>query len=271
MAMPRNLVFVRHGESEGNIANRYSRRGDNRFFSPEFRKRHNSQLRLTDRGREQARIAGRWLHEHFKSPFHRYYVSEYIRTMETAAYLDLPGALWLPEFYLRERDWGMLNAVPEGEKDVLFERAMALRDVDPFYWTPPGGVSVADSCLRYDRVQDTLHRECAEKDVVIVSHGEFMWGARVRVERMPHSRYLELDASKNPHDHIHNCQIVWYTRVDPGTRELTPYLSWMRSVCPWDPSLSSNTWQRIARPRYTNEDLLRIVNEVPQIVEEEIG
>jgi len=63
MTMPIDLVLVRHGESEGNVARRSSAAGDNSVFTEEFCGRHNSRFRLTDRGREQARAAGAWLRE----------------------------------------------------------------------------------------------------------------------------------------------------------------------------------------------------------------
>jgi NAD+ kinase len=61
MAMPLDLVLVRHGESEGNVASRFAEAGDNSVFSEEFCNRHNSRLRLTDRGRQQASAAGDWI------------------------------------------------------------------------------------------------------------------------------------------------------------------------------------------------------------------
>ena len=91
MALPMDLVLVRHGQSEGNIAKRRSEAGDNSAFTPEFRKRHSSSLRLTGRGRSQAQMAGIWLRNEFPD-FDRYLVSEYLRAMETAAHLSLPGA-----------------------------------------------------------------------------------------------------------------------------------------------------------------------------------
>src|SRR5271154_4881825 len=109
MTMPIDLVLVRHGESEGNAARRLSFAGDDSAFTQEFCSRHGSRLRLTDRGREQARIAGDWLKENIGKHFDRYLVSGYLRAMETAALLELPDAIWYQEFYLREREMGLLE------------------------------------------------------------------------------------------------------------------------------------------------------------------
>ena len=56
--LPVDLVLVRHGQSEGNVANRRAERGDKRIFTPEFRLRHSSSFRLTDLGRSQAEKGG---------------------------------------------------------------------------------------------------------------------------------------------------------------------------------------------------------------------
>lgn len=271
MAMPMDLVLVRHGQSEGNAANKLSRRGDNRAFTEEYRKRHSSQWRLTDAGIRQAQAAGAWIREHIGGVFDRYYTSEYLRAMETAALLRLPEATWFADFYLREREWGELDVMPDNERLERYGESLQRRTQDTFYWTPPGGESIAALCLRIDRVLDTLHRECDGKRVIIVCHGEVTWGFRIRLERIPQRRYRELDFSSNPHERVHNGQVIHYTRRSPVGGQVVPYFSWMRSVCPWDMSKSCNEWETIIRPRYGNDDLLAIVREVQRLVNDPEG
>src|SRR4051794_35308212 len=112
MTMPIDLVLVRHGESEGNYAYGLSYRGDQRYFEPgsPFLNRPGVQWRLTDQGRRQATVAGEWLRKQMGF-FDRCYVSEYLRAMETAAYLNIPDAEWYCDFYLRERDWGKFDVM----------------------------------------------------------------------------------------------------------------------------------------------------------------
>jgi NAD+ kinase len=265
MAMPIDLVLVRHGESEGNVAFGLSKRGDHSHYTPEFLARHSSKWRLTDRGVQQARMAGEWLRANVAQTFDRYYVAEYLRAMETAAHLGLPGARWYCEFYLRERDWGMLDVMSFQERRERYGEELRRREMDAFFWTPPSGESLASMCLRIDRVLDTLHRECADRRVILVCHGEVMWGFRVRLERMAQERYRELDQSHDPTIKIHNCQILHYTRRDPGTGQVAAHLNWMRSVCPWDPGLSRNEWEVIGRPSYTNGGLLAVAERSPRL------
>lgn len=266
MTMPVDLVLVRHGESEGNVANKRSRRGDNSAFTKTFRGRHSSAWRLTDRGKQQADIAGRWIRQHIGRHFDRYYVSEYLRAMETAALLKLPDAEWYKEFYLRERDWGELDVMPEDERRRRFADALRRREADSFFWTPPGGESMAQLCLRVDRVLNTLHRECSDMRVIIVCHGEVMWAFRVRLERMSQQRFRALDESSHPHDHIHNCQVIHYTRRDPSSDTLGKRYDWMRSVCPTDPTKSFNLWAPIARERHSNADLLKLARQTRRLI-----
>jgi len=272
MTMPINLVLVRHGESEGNVANRRSRKGDHGAFTAEFLRRHSSLWRLTTRGIEQAQAAGEWLRANLsrgdgRPLFDRHYVSEYVRALETAGHLALPGAVWFRTAYLRERDWGQLDVLSDIERRERFADELARRDRDGFFWAPPGGESMANLCLRTDRVLHTLHRECSDQDVNIVCHGEVMWSLRVQLERMTQPRYRELDGSSDAKDHIHNSSIIQYTRRHPESGVLTTRYEWMRSVCPWDPKRSRNEWEPIIRPRHTSGELLAEVEAIPRLVD----
>ena len=92
MTMPIDLVLVRHGESEGNVAFRQAHAGDHSLFNDGFLKRHSSRWRLSPHGVEQAHAAGDWLRQHVADSFDRYYVSEYLRAMETAGHLGFGEA-----------------------------------------------------------------------------------------------------------------------------------------------------------------------------------
>lgn len=65
-------------------------------------------------------------------------------------------------------------------------------------------------------------RECANKRVLVVCHGEVMWAMRTRLERMSLMRYKDLIESKRFTDHIHNGHILVYTRINPDTGEIAP-------------------------------------------------
>lgn len=268
MGMPKDLVLVRHGQSEGNEANRLSRKGDDRHFTPGFLNRHSSTWRLTSKGVEQAKAAGDWLRANNLFTFHRAYASQYLRAQETAAHLGL-DVNWYLEFYLRERDFGELDVLPDGERKQRFARELARRQLDGHFWIPPNGESMATVCLRVDRIFDTLHRECDGKRVIMVDHGETILAKRMRLERLTQEQLKRLEESDDDKDRIHNGQILHYTRRNPETGEILPYLGWMRSVCPWDETKSRNTWEPIVRKKFTNAELLATVEATPRMVDNE--
>ena len=118
--LPIDIIFVRHGQSEGNVANKASRKGDNSFFTPGFRERHSRAFRLTDKGIEQAKSAGLWLKKNIPMPIDRFYVSDYVRAKETAIHLELPSAQWRTEYQLRERDKALMDNCPIDEQKKYF-------------------------------------------------------------------------------------------------------------------------------------------------------
>ncbi len=272
MTMPEDLVFVRHGESEGNIAFKNSREGGGSYFTEEFLLRHNSDWRLTDKGIEQAKIAGQWIQENMDSKkIDKYYTSEYLRAMETAGYMNLTDANWFSNFYLRERDFGDLDYYSSSERELIFKRDLEYKKSNDFFWIPPNGESMAQLCLRADRFLDTLHRECSDKQIVVVCHGDLMWAFRIIIERMSQDKYKELSLSKDPHDKIFNGQIIHYTkRCAPNMigSWMHDSMAYMKSICPNNLHLSHNEWEKINRPTYSNEDLFKKVNETKRIINE---
>jgi broad specificity phosphatase PhoE len=269
MSMPNNLILIRHGESEGNVASKRSKEGDHSVYTEDFKSRHSSLWRLSKKGREQAVIAGEWLKKNLSTEenFYRCYTSEYIRAMETASLLNIEDAFWYSDFYLRERNYGDLDRLSLKEREERFADSLQERKIEPLYWTPPNGESLADVGLRVDRLFQTLHRECENKNVVVVCHGEVMRMIQVRLERMTQEAFNKVDSSQDSKDQIYNCQIMWYSRVNPENEiDIRPYISWVKSICPWDKSKSSNEWRLIPRQRYTNEELMKRVERIDPLV-----
>lgn len=269
MTLPIDLFLVRHGQSEGNVARRRSEAGDHTAYTEEFRDRHSASFRLSTKGREQAKQAGRYLRKHYLgngSVFDRYYTSEYIRAVETAGLLDLPNADWFRDVYLTERDWGELDVCPENERAERFGAELRRREIEPFFWRPPNGESFMQLCMRVDRVLETLHRECSDKRVILVCHGEVMRAFQVRIERLSQERFRELVFSERPEDRIHNCQITHYTRRHPVTHKIFPYTGWVSWARPTDEPPRVSDWQKIERPHYTNKDLLDMAARVKAVV-----
>lgn len=269
MGMPRDFVMVRHGQSEANIVQSMFKADPDAIVPDGFLDRHDTHMRLSSLGREQAIAAGQWILEQFPDGFDQYYVSPLMRTQETAGSLAIKGT-WKLDDRWRERDWGEYSALNDTEQKQRFELSHRLRQQHRWYWCPPGGESLATGVrLRFEDILDTAHRESDEKKMIAVTHGETMSVARYVLERMDPDEWLidDRDRSRN----IENCQIFHYSRENPETGELSQNLRWMRSICPWDETKSwhSGEWVNLPQRRtYSDADLLDNVAKHANLFEE---
>jgi NAD+ kinase len=245
----------------GNVAYERSLQNDHSSYTPEFRSRHSSTWPLTELGQEQARSAGDWLRINNLHTFDRYSVSPYVRALETAALLSLPTAHWYIEPYLREREWGTLDALPSNEQQERFAEALAKRDAEGYYWKPPNGESFASASIRIDQVIEAHSREHSHGKTIIVCHEEIMKIFRTRIEHVSEHEFKSL--IEHPDEKIHNCQILHYTRRDERGK-VHPFIIRRRSICPWDENLTDRNWKPIERKSFKNEDLQAIVETIKE-------
>lgn len=264
--MPTDLVLVRHGQSEGNIAVNASKRGDDQYFNvPGFRDRPGYDWRLSDLGREQARLAGQWVKSNFPDGFGRYYVSDFARAKETAGLMDLPNANWYLNIYLHEQLWGRFDSVPRAELEKIHPGAHARRNRHRFYGNYPGGESMGEVCLRLDRILETLGRECADMSVILVCHGNVIRGFQLLIERIAPKVFHDQESSDDPAYRITNGMVMHYSRRDPADGALANNYQWVRVARPDDPKWRPD-WRNVNRPVYSNQDLLREVDQIPRLI-----
>jgi broad specificity phosphatase PhoE len=264
--MPKRLVLVRHGQSEGNLTHRLIEAGQKHLIPPEIMDIPRWQWRLTPKGRNQAKYAGAWIRSNIPVRFDRGFVSWYIRALETAGYLDISEILWRPSWYIRERDYGTFDAFPPDFNEEEYRRRDALRKVDRAFWSPEGGESIAQALHRVDRINFTLHRDCEQENVIAVMHGETMWALRIIYERLSPQEFQDLANSDDEANHIRNCQILEYTRIDPFTDNESTQFTWMRSICPWDPPTDLKVcWKPLVRQKLSTGNLLDLAEQYPTI------
>lgn len=172
--------------------------------------------------------------------------------------MDLPGALWLTETYLRERDMGVFNGHSDLSRQQTFVEESRYAKSDTFYWAPPGGESMAQACIRVDRFLESLMETASGLRVVVVCHGNIMKCFRVRLERMTQAMFCEWEAT----DKVRNGQIMWYSRRHPVTGVVGSKMEWATSSVPDDPSVADSPlqWRNIVRPRFTNDMLLSFLD-----------
>ena len=257
MALPRDIVLVRHGQSEANVIQKQIK-ADEGFEPPEaFFDRHDSQMQLTPLGIEQAQAAGGWLAQHFPNNFDHHWVSSLTRTVQTAGHLALHGD-WRIEDLLRERDWGEFGMQSGEQQRTQYESSYRLREQNKWYWCPAGGESLGTGVrLRWERILNTMHRQMEGQTFIGVTHGETIEVGRVILERLLIPEWLSQE--KDEGYKLSNAQILHYSRVNPVTGELGRQIEWRRSICPWDESKSwaNGEWVRLdVNRRFSDEQLL---------------
>lgn len=260
LRMPNDLILVRHGESEANVAHRLERAERDIEIPARFYELHDWEYRLSSKGIMQAMRAGAWLADNGCNieAFDTRYVSPFIRARETAVHLGDTACHWQVDGRLKERDWGIYGATPLAERREVFARTDALREQSSWYTRLDGGESLADNVtLRVRDWFDTLHRKDENKRVLAVTHGEFMWTVRAVLEHMLPEEWNV--AEKDMQQKIGNCAVLWYSRMNPeDPSEQAPYLKWRKIVNPNQPTESPflGEWQELPGRRVLTREAL---------------
>lgn len=257
--LPLNLVYVRHGQSERNLAGKHAYEGNDTTLFEQIVNRPSSTAFLTPEGERQGVLTGKWLESQGFS-FGRCYTSSFNRAKQTAGLLGLRGALWYIENNIRERSGGIMEEMnPEQRRVYLDSLRNRAHELDLFNFRPDRGESFADVTIRWKLFLDTLHRECSQMDVVVVNHGDNMWVARSIHERWTPEMFV-LERGEYAHSKIPNCMVLHYTRINPETGDEAPYPQWYRTCTPWkDPTPSP--WQPVIRKKYSSEEMIAQVAE----------
>lgn len=265
MSLPERLTLIRHGESEANVAQSFVKRHREAELPEAFATRHDSFMRLSPLGREQAQATGLWLREEDDAyPADRAYVSPHVRTRETAYNLHL-GARWLVDDRFRERDWGEVFS-----HEPMSRHDSQIKKLNEFYWKPPGGESLATGLrLRVESVLNTLYRRGHLRHVLAVTHGEFMRVFQLVAERLTPEDLMAMDS--DPAYKVQNTMVIQYASRNPANpEEISNHFTWRRAICPWDRSLDweGGAWVRVEPTRYSDEDLRSYVEGFPPLLEE---
>ena len=206
MMKPKRIILIRHGESEANI-DRY-----------EFAKRPDYTIELTERGRQQARMAGVRLKELVGDESLYFYVSPFWRTRST--FEEVARSFPREQFHyneeprLREQEWGYLRTQEEFDQ-VCKDRKL----YGTFYYRFPGGEAGSDV---YDRINDLLgslfrdfnHPQFPD-NCVLVTHS---LAIRLFVMRFFHLTVEEFEEMMAPD----NGELVVLERTDDNYRLTTP-------------------------------------------------
>jgi|KBSSwiStaDraftv2_1062776.scaffolds.fasta_scaffold03573_10 broad specificity phosphatase PhoE len=271
MAMPNDLVFVRHGESEANIVQQADKSGLSHAQNDEVFDRPDWEQRLSSRGIEQVKQARAWVDQHLggAKSFDLRYFSPFLRTRETAAYLGGEDCgNWIMDDRVVERSWGIYGMLSRAEREKKFEQTAKMYRQSPWYTKLDGGESRYEVSDRFRDFQGTLHREADGKRVLVVTHGDFMGVARYNLERMLPEQFEKVE--HDPTQDVKNCAIFHYSRINPSDPEdVRPKLSFRRLVNPTDLASSpfDGEWRELPqRPKFTGAELLAQADRAPRLI-----
>ncbi len=187
---PRELVFVRHAESVGNVRTHQEKTrmpvGTNYF-------------KLTARGERQAEITGRWLREHFPKP-DRVISSHYVRPMQTAlaAYPDENMRI---EPLLAELDRGIYSVLTDDEVGEKYPEEIRRKElVGLYHYRPIGGESWPDAERRVREFRRSVRCNFPLKRVAAFGHSHWLllwqriyhaWSIEETVEKFKRQEYVD--------------------------------------------------------------------------------
>lgn len=207
---PISLTLVRHGESEGNLADLAAQRSGAEVIVGEHDIR-DADVELSDDGQRQAQAVGRWLSKlsNDERPDVAY-TSPYVRAQHTAeiAVAECSNGVTLKrDERLRERELGLLDGLTStGIRKRLPDEVERREWLGKFYYRPPVGESWADVALRVRSLLATLQATYAGQRVLVVTHQAVIMVFRYVLEELPEQELLEIDRSGQ----LANCSITRY-------------------------------------------------------------
>ncbi|MCW2695533.1 MAG: putative phosphoglycerate mutase [Modestobacter sp.] len=218
---PRALWVVRHGESQGNVADAQARTSGAGRLELDIR---DPDVPLSGTGGDQAEALGRWLAGlHPDEQPTTVLSSPFARAAATAERAVAASELDLTIRYderLRERDFGAFDGMTRaGIIDEYPEEARRRDLLGKFYYRPPGGESWADVALR---IRSLLATESLRHDgerLLCFSHQAVVMVFRYVVEELAESDLLEIDRTVQ----VANTSVTRYERGDDGGWQLADF------------------------------------------------
>ncbi len=215
---PSALWLVRHGESQGNVADAAAGRNGAARLQLDVR---DPDVPLSDTGRGQAEALGAWLRglpadqrptALLSSPFTR--AADTLQIAVETAGLDLPVTY---DERLRERDFGAFDGMTGAGIRAEYPDEAQRRDLlGKFYYRPPGGESWADVALRVRSVLMTARLDRPGERLLVTSHQAVVMVFRYVLEELSEKELLDLE-KREP---VANCSVTRYEAGADGALRL---------------------------------------------------
>lgn len=204
------LLLIRHGESEGNVAATAASLAGAEIIEVPAR---DADVDLSRTGQEQAKALGTALARvQEESRPDAVVSSPYARARQTTQ-IAVRTAVWSPvvrtDERLRDRELGILDRLTKLGVDKRYpEEAERRRWLGKLYYRPPGGESWADVALRLRSLLEELNNMGKGHRVMLVCHDAVIMLFRYILEGMSEEELLDLAAGTT----ILNASITRYVR-----------------------------------------------------------
>jgi broad specificity phosphatase PhoE len=210
----RELVIVRHGEAQLNVAQREAIRDGHPRFDGTIRQ---TESPLTEKGILQAEATGKFLAN--EPPFHRVFVSPYLRTMQTAEIMTRRFPYQAEIRYeerIRERESGIFAGLTRRAIREKYPEEFERNEREGrYYFRPLGGESYPDVNLRVQSFLTSMKHNFPGQRILVVSHAVVIWCFRRVLERLSERDLLSL--LEHPDNEIVNASVTTY-KADTGGR-----------------------------------------------------
>lgn len=254
----RDLIIIRHGESERNVSNHHLRQG-NPAHAILLEETCHAHTRLTPNGVSEAVNIGKFLNCEIPQLEHggniHYLCSDMVRARETAGNLNIRNALWECTSLLREVSWGETEHCVDPQQVLLDMHRQHIDDISS--WSSATGEMFTSTYIRALSFMD--YANTLQGTVVAVSHGQFM-----KVLDMLICNHTAVQVSHPMKDvgFMHNCGVAHYMK-EPNCNEQTSEFSHVRTTSRNDPC-NFVKMHKIARERHTCEQLLAECEKYPR-------
>jgi broad specificity phosphatase PhoE len=186
------LIAVRHGESEGNVAREAAMAERAEVITTSAR---DPDVPLSPRGRDQAQAVGRWLVEQ-RPHLGAVWSSPYVRARQTAE-LAMSAIEPAPRIRmderLRDRELGILDRLTgHGVATRYPDEAARRRYLGKLYYRPPGGESWADVALRLRSFLADLDRGDTDDAALLFCHDAVIVLLRYVLEGLNEQQLIDL-------------------------------------------------------------------------------
>jgi len=209
----RRLWLIRHGQSEGNVADDAAKKSGSPTVPIDLR---DPDVPLSDLGRRQAAAIGKLWKNYdpgerpdavFSSPYERALVTARIAIEESGLVLDVRH-----DERLRERDLGLFDGLTAfGLRERYPDEAKRRAKLGKFYYRPPHGESWVDVALRVRSFISELWHDNPSAAVAVFSHQAVLFVLRYVIEGLTEAEILDIDR----HARFHNGGITSYA-ADEG-------------------------------------------------------